>query len=69
MISVHFKQSKTTFSCVVYAIFQCKKNGILEPNRTLIVVEPEPNPSSRRTRTETEPCFQILDKNPNRAEP
>jgi len=25
---------------VVYAILQCKKTDILEPNRTLVVVEP-----------------------------
>jgi len=34
MISIHFKQSKTTFSCVMYAILQCEKTDILEPNQT-----------------------------------
>jgi len=39
----YFDKAKQTFSSVVYAILQCKKNDILEPNRTLVVVEPEPN--------------------------
>ena len=46
------------FSCVVYASLQSKKTDILEPepNRTLVITEPEP-------------CFQILDNNTNRIKP
>ena len=45
----YFDKAKQTFSSVVYAILQCKKNDILEPNRT------EPNPGGCRTRTEPNP--------------
>jgi len=36
MISIHFlfSKAKQTFSSVVYAILQCMKTDILEPNRT-----------------------------------
>ena len=47
MISVQyfflFNRAKQTFSSVVYAILQCKKTDILEPNRTPLIVEPQHN--------------------------
>ena len=51
-----FNKAKHTFSSVVYAILQCKKTDIFEPNQT--------DPGSHRTQSPNR--FQILDKNPNR---
>ena len=49
----YFDKAKQTFSSVMYAILQCKKNDILEPNRT------EPNPGGCRTRTEPNPSNEL----------
>ena len=45
------------FSSVVYAILQCKKTDILEPEPKNEKNRSEPNPRSHRTRTEPNPVM------------